>query len=125
MRSNPFPADHGTTENVLLAEGPNALLQGLQRKRRIIAELIEGHMPLLQAASQFEAAQQASSACFERVTGIPSATDSESICRTVIGWVHLVLSDRPEQAERVSQQLEKELQGYLQQYGNVNLSAHC
>ncbi len=115
MRSNPFPAIQTRNENVEYNDSPRALLQGLQQKRKIITELIDGHMPLMVAAAQFEAAHQVTTVCFQQITGVPAPTDSESICRMMIGWVHLELSDRPEQAERISEKLERELQGYLQQ----------
>ena len=124
MPTNPFPAAREQTANTLPSASPHAILSGLQQKRRIINELIGGHLPLLEAAVQFQAVR-ATTVCLERVTGVPTATDNESLCRTVIGWVHLVLSDRPEQAERISQQLESELQGYLETSGQANLSPCC
>ena len=39
---------------------------------------------------------------------------NENLCRTVIGWVYLTLSSRPEEAERVSNRLERELQVHLE-----------
>jgi hypothetical protein len=46
-----------------------------------------------------------------------SASDVEALCRSVIGWVHLALSDRPERAEAVSGRLECELQSHLARFG--------
>ena len=57
----------------------------------------------------------------ENATGVPSAVfDSENLCRTVIGWVYLSLSNRPEEAERVSDRLERELQVHLDKNGKAN-----
>jgi hypothetical protein len=93
---------------------PNAVLIGLQQKRAIINQVIEGRLALWDAAGRFQAAHQAARACLERATGVPNNTiDGESVCRTIIGWVHLVLSDRPEQADRVSERLESELRDFL------------
>ena len=58
----------------------------------------------------------------ERATGVACpAVDTEAACRAVIGWVCLTLRDRPEQADMVSDRLERELQGYLERLGKVGL----
>jgi hypothetical protein len=83
---------------------------GLQQKQAIINQVIEGRLPLWEAAGRFQAAHQAARRCLETATGVPNhSIDGESVCRTIIGWVCLVLSDRPEQADRVSERLEVEL----------------
>jgi hypothetical protein len=75
---------------------------------------------LWEAASQFQAAHRAACVCLESATGVPNHSfDSESTCRTIIGWVCLALSDRPEQADRISERLESELRDAL----NKNASA--
>ena len=94
---------------------PKAVLQGLQTKQRIINQVIDGHMPLWQAAQEFQAAHQAALICLETATGIPRhSLDNEALCRSIIGWVYLSLSDRPEQADRVSERLESELRDSMQ-----------
>ena len=93
---------------------PTAVLVGLQQKQAIINQVIEGRLPLWDAAGRFQAAHQAARACLERATGVPGhAIDGETVCRTIIGWVCLALSDRPEQADRVSERLETELRETL------------
>lgn len=93
---------------------PNAVLLGLQQKQQIINAVIEGHIPLWEAASRFQVAHRAASQCLETATGVPSRTiDNESACRALIGWVWLALSDRPEQADRVSERLEGELSEHM------------
>jgi hypothetical protein len=86
----------------------------LQQKQAIINQVIEGRLALWEAAGRFQTAHQAARACLERATGVPnSAIDGEAVCRTIIGWVRLTLSDRPEQAERVTERLENELRDFL------------
>jgi hypothetical protein len=93
---------------------PKAVMLGLQQKQAIINQVIEGHMPLGEAAGRFQAAHQAARACLERATGVPNhSIDGEQVCRTIIGWVYLTLSDRPEHADRVSERLEVELRDLL------------
>jgi len=93
---------------------PKAVLLGLQQKQAIINQVIEGRLTLWDAASRFQAAHQAARVCLETATGVPShSIDGEAVCRQIIGWVHLVLSDRPEQADRVSERLEGELREHL------------
>jgi hypothetical protein len=93
---------------------PKAVLLGLQKKQAIIHEVIDGHLPLAEAAGKFEAAHQAARVCLETATGVPGhSIDNESACRTIIGWVYLALLDRPEHADRVSERLEGELRELL------------
>ena len=93
---------------------PNAVLMGLQQKQAIVNQVIAGRLALWEAAGHFQAAHQAARTCMERATGVPaSSIDGEAICRTIIGWVHLTLSDRPEQADRISERLESELRDFL------------
>lgn len=93
---------------------PKAVLAGLQQKQAIINEVIGGHLALSEAASRFQIAHQAAVACLERATGVPNhSIDGEEVCRAIIGWVYLTLSDRPEYADRVSDRLECELRELL------------
>ena len=93
---------------------PKAVLAGLQQKQAIINQVIEGRLPLWDAAGRFQAAHQAARVCLETATGVPNHTiDGETVCRTIIGWVYLALSDRPEHADKVSERLEGELREYL------------
>jgi hypothetical protein len=93
---------------------PKAVFLGLKQKQAIINEVIDGHLPLWEAASQFQVAHQAARVCLEKATGVPGHTiDGETVCRTIIGWVYLALIDRPEQADRVSERLESELRETL------------
>jgi hypothetical protein len=93
---------------------PKAVLLGLQQKAAIINQVIEGHLPLWEAAGRFQLAHQAARVCLESATGVPNnSIDGETVCRTIIGWVYLALSERPEQADRVSDRLEGELRDTL------------
>jgi hypothetical protein len=94
---------------VRVSPHPTALAR-LRAKQRVVAQVIAGTLSLLEAAALF-------GTCGHDA----AARDGESLCRAVIGWVHLALSDRPEQAEAVSQQLEEELQAVLARRGCVQL----
>ena len=112
MPTNPYPV--GRAANTAEPALPKAVLQGLQQKQAIINQVIEGRLALWDAAGRFQAAHQAARLCLETATGVPShSIDGEAVCRQIIGWVHLVLSDRPEQADRVSERLEGELREHL------------
>src|SRR5262245_24742475 len=104
---------------------PSDVLENLQRKKQIISELIAGRLELIEAAARFQPIHRASADCLADVTGIATKlADNECLCRTMIGWVHLALNQRPEQAERVSEQLERELQHHLDRCGHVHLPPH-
>lgn len=108
MLTNPYPVGQETrnAEPAL----PKAVLAGLLQKQAIINQVVAGRLPLSEAAGRFQAAHQAAVVCLERATGVPNhAIDNEEVCRTIIGWVYLALSDRPEHADRVSDRLECEL----------------
>ena len=114
MPINPYPVGQATRNAAEIAR-PKAVLQGLQQKQRIINQVIDGRLPLWDAATEFQAAHRAAGVCLERATGVPGhAIAAEDACRTIIGGVHLTLSDRPEQADRVSERLESELRDHLQ-----------
>lgn len=112
MQTNPYPVGKGyrNAEPTL----PRAVILGLQQKQAIINQVIEGRLPLWEAAGRFQVAHKAAGECLESATGVPNRSiDGESVCRTIIGWVCLALSDRPEQANRVSERLEVELRDTL------------
>ena len=112
MPTNPYPV--GKEMPNAAPTLPKAVLLGLQQKQAIINEVIGGHLPLWEAAGRFQAAHQAARVCLESATGVPNHTiDGEAVCRTIIGWVYLALSDRPEHADKVSERLEGELREYL------------
>jgi hypothetical protein len=101
---------------VAAPEYQNAL-QRIRHKQQIIADLVSGRLGLLDAAVRFW--RQAGE-------GPPARTDpasAESWCRTVIGWAHLALCDRPERADAVSDRLEQELESYMAVHGAVQLPA--
>ena len=119
MPINPYPVGRAT-RNVVETALPKAVLLGLQQKQRIIVQVIDGHLPLWEAATEFQAAHRAAGVCLESATGVPGhSIDGEAVCRTIIGWVHLTLSDRPEQADRISERLESELRDHLQQANHL------
>jgi hypothetical protein len=81
----------------LPAQPAGPALQRVQVKQEIIALLIGGRLDLFEAARRFQVAQGNAEA------------NSETVCRQVIGWAHLALSDRPERAEAVANELERQL----------------
>jgi hypothetical protein len=85
-------------------------LARLRAKQRAVGRVIAGTLSLLDAA-----------VCFGDGEKNPTGHDGEALCRTVIGWVHLALSDRPEQAEAASERLEDELRTVLARHGCVRL----
>jgi hypothetical protein len=96
-------------------------LRRLEAKQQVICQLIDGRLPLLEAAAHFRS--------LSRMSGAPPAPghaafrpdNDEGLCRTVIGWAHLALNDRPERADLLSAQLETELQDHLTRHGGVRL----
>lgn len=68
---------------------------------------IAGRLSLLEVAAWFRAA------------GL--GTTVAECLPAVIGWTHLALGDRPEQAETVSGRLEWELEHYLGRFGHGRL----
>ena len=96
----------------LVSEHPNnppVLLTSLSRKQEAVAGVIDGRVSLREAAARFRAAG-----------GARPDADEETVCRSVIGWVHLALCDRPERAERVTARLEYELQTALGGSGRLS-----
>jgi hypothetical protein len=85
-----------------------ALLAGLSHKQQAVTDVIAGRTTLLEAAARFRAAG-----------GTRVGADGEALCRSVIGWVHLALRDRPEQADLVAGRLEHELQDYQARFGSL------
>jgi hypothetical protein len=99
-------------------------LARLETKQQIIADLIEGRLTLLEATARFRAVQRGSgggSGALCRLLANAGSEDGEHLMRAVIGWVCLALSDRPERAEALSGELERELQNHLAQHGAVRL----
>jgi hypothetical protein len=84
-------------------------LQRLQAKQGIIADLIAGRLGLLEATARFRAVQQ------------DRSEDDETLCRTVLGWLRLALSDRPERAEALSAALQRSLDDHLSRPGGLRL----
>jgi hypothetical protein len=103
-----------------LTTGRRNLLHGLSQKQQAVAAVIAGRLSLLEAAAWFRAAGLGSAIADPRA--VPPA-EAESLCRSVIGWVHLALCDRPERAETVTVMLEDELECYLDRFGPGRLPA--
>src|SRR5579871_4903527 len=109
MRATAMPVLTPGAADCVLPSSP--VLARLRAKQLAVGQVIAGTMSLTEAAACFGTGEK-------NVTG----RDGERLCRTVIGWVHLALSDRPEQAEAVSERLEDELRTVLARHGGVCLS---
>src|SRR6476660_2629745 len=77
-------------------------------KRGVVEQVLAGRLPLLAGAARFAALS---------LDGPTEAADTEGLCRTIIGWAGLALSDRPERAALVGGRLEAELERYLARAG--------
>ncbi len=100
------------------SQSPRSVEQCLKTKQIIVNELIAGRLELLEAASRFQAVHSTSAECSKE------SSVNENMCRTLIGWVHLSLcGNRPEEAERVSDRLERELQKHLDRRAKIGQSA--
>jgi hypothetical protein len=84
-------------------------LRRVQAKQEAVADLIAGRVGLLEAAARFQAA------------GGGGCADGEVVCRAVIGWAQLALSERPERAEALAAALEDQLLAHLTRHGDVRL----
>lgn len=102
-----------------LFDGYRVALQRVAARQEVIRDLIDGQIALREAATRFRSLAPNPSGG----AGVSwsDAADDESLCRTVIGWVHLALLDRPERAEEVSESLEQTLQSYVRTMGNAFL----
>jgi len=88
-----------------LPPGNSPALRQVRVKLQIIRELIAGRFDLFEAADQFRTLEPEG-----------AQVNPEGWCRTVIGWVDLALRDRPEKAEALCSQLERELRERLEEF---------
>src|SRR5258708_1089946 len=95
----------------------NVALQRLDAKKEIVGQIIDGRLHLVEAAAAIRQLNPFSSTSPGRLRN----ESDEDLCRSLIGWVHLALSERPERAESVSDRLEAELADHLKQHGCVTL----
>jgi hypothetical protein len=96
-------------------------LRRLEAKQQAIQELIAGRLHLVDAAARFHAASRLPLDSVAQASA--EALDPlilEDLCRTVIGWAYLALSDRPEAADRLSDRLETQLNDYLAHQAAAN-----
>jgi len=117
--AGPYPSETETAYSPFSTR--NTVLEGVEAKKHIVSELIEGRLCLLEAVAQFEAVHRTSTLDLEHSLGVPVSQDGESICRSVIGWIPIVMGDRPEQANMVIEKLEGELDTLLARHGKVLL----
>ena len=101
-----------------LGQRHNLALQRLDAKKEIIGQIIDGRLHLVEAAGAFRELNPFAS---NTSTGRVRKESDEDLCRSLIGWVHLALSERPERADSISDRLEAELADHLKQHGCVNL----
>jgi hypothetical protein len=111
-----FPTTHAARTPFVLQPSAEKALSGVRAKQHIISRLIDGELTLMEAAVRFFQADRASR------PGRPVPPDGEEVCRTVIGWAHLALADRPEQADTLGERLEADLRNLRRRPGGVVLS---
>lgn len=122
MSTTAYPCKPRSGDTSRHVAAPDRVLQGVQRKKDLIHRLIEGRLPLLAAAAEFQDIHRGSTATLERSLGFLDVPgDAEGLCRAVIGWAYLELRERPEQADAVTERLESELQRSLDQNGKIAL----
>jgi hypothetical protein len=81
-------------------------------KQRVVEQVAVGRLTLLDGAARFAALGP----------NLPTtADDLEGLCRTVIGWAGLSLSDCPERAAAVVGRLEEQLRRLLERPGGVGV----
>jgi hypothetical protein len=113
MSINPYRASSPSAQTSTKVSS-HLVQQCLTTKQQIINELIAGRLKLLEATARFHAVHSESASHLARATGAPvTVAGIETMCRVVIGWVHLTLRNRPEEADRLSNRLERELEGHL------------
>src|SRR5688572_21939991 len=92
---------------------PAAVAPALARvaaKQAVVDQVIAGRLSLVEGAARFRAAAAGPARADE---------DGEGMCRTVIGWAELTLSDCPERAVVVAERLEEELRKHLSRPGGA------
>jgi hypothetical protein len=84
---------------------------------RVVRAVVEGRMPLAEAAARFQEIDLASTTFhWQRFREFwPGATDEEKQCRAVLGHVNSRLADDPDRARAVTRRLETELQAFLRE----------
>lgn len=99
-----------------LEERKLAILERLEAKRRIIADLVGNRMSLLEAARRFHELALATPEAAKRRGrfDFQNGEDTIYLCRQVIGYVKFELSAQPEVAATVATRLDSELQQALQ-----------
>jgi hypothetical protein len=105
----PCPVEPAS-RNQFGSEARMTAMRNLEAKKQIVNQVIGGRLPLFEAAARFQA-----------LSGLTAS--GETACRTVIGWVALALSERPEQADKISDRLERELQKFLENSEQIHLAA--
>lgn len=89
---------------------------GVRQKQRVVRQLIEGRLSLMEAIERFRQIHQRNTVVLERSLGCQTApTDTEGLGRAVIGWVANELHDRPDLEDDISRRLESELLDVLAQ----------
>jgi hypothetical protein len=107
-----------------LAEALREIVLRIERKDSLAEELLDGRLPLLQAAAHFQALDREAPAFnweqFRRT--FPGGDDEERHCREVIAFARAAFRKDPEEQRATVSRLEAELQGHLDR-GDLRLPA--
>jgi hypothetical protein len=99
-------------QQVALQALSQEVLDRIQIKQAITADVIEGRLSLRAAAARFA---EINASCPTHMTMLrrvyPGLADEEVLCRNVMSFVATELKDQPERAARLLERLEKELPG--------------
>jgi hypothetical protein len=109
-----------------LAQRQDVTRRRIEAKQKVIRQLVEGRLALLEAAAWFRYLNENPSDCQDGYrTAWPGHSDEEKLCRQVIGWVEVEVRERSSlsQAEEMTRRLEAELDGHLARDGAVKLPA--
>jgi hypothetical protein len=110
----------------------NASYETTQRRvkarLRVMDELIEGQITLMEAAAHFRTLD-ATLPCRSTYTHWlrtlqPGRSDEERLCNRVIEYVRRTLADRPDLADAVVRRLQAELKDHLKRHGFIELPRH-
>jgi hypothetical protein len=108
----------------ILQDWDDHILQRIELKDRVIADLLEGRLTLLQAAAWFAHLNDGGPPQFRELGDLffHGASRGERLCRQVIQWCVVELRDRPScETGPILERLEEELRSHLEQHGTVEL----
>jgi hypothetical protein len=99
-----------------------AIMDRIERKERLIQDVIAGRKPLLEAAGPFYELHRQVEVRFPGLARLfPDLPDQERACRLVIDRVQGLLVMEPDRSKAITERLEAELQRHLRE-GTLQVS---